>query len=182
MRSFRSAALVLVMMGAAHAAPPYPPPPTYTPPSPPLTPPPPLPLPPPRAFMPPPAEVIVALEQSAHRKLIAGDLLLVTGGALALTGTGLLIADASIDSHCTNDGRFRGARHDVFCPTAFGISGVLTLSAGVAALIPGAILRSQGARELVRARWLRRGPPCCPWTLGPRVGLRSAVAELTIRL
>jgi hypothetical protein len=112
--------------------------------------------------MPPPPEAIVALEQSARRKLIAGNLLLVTGSALVLTGTGLLIADAFVDNHCGNvhDARYYGYRGDgyIYCPTAFGIAGVLTLSAGVAALIPGAIFHSQGRGALARARRLRRSP------------------------
>jgi hypothetical protein len=133
---------------------------------------------------PPPRAAIVALERSGRHKIVAGDVLLVTGSALAIAGGGLLIADAAEDRHCTRFyyGHYYGYANGTSywsCPSAFGFAGAITLSLGVAALVPGVIIRGQGSRELATARHLRRGG-CCAWSLRPNVGTRGALAELAI--
>jgi hypothetical protein len=126
----RWALLILVLTTPAWAQPWYPPPPP----------------PPPPAYAVPTYADIDALEHAAQRKILTGNILIGTGGALAAAGTGLLLGSFVVDDKncvdCTNK--------------ALGLSGGLVLAAGVGALIPGLFVRASGRRDLALSRALRR--------------------------
>lgn len=104
------------------------------------------PPPPPPAYVVPTYADIDALEHAAQRKVLTGNILLGTGGALAAAGTGLLAGSLVVDdkgcTDCTNK--------------ALALSGGLTLAAGVGVLIPGLLVHASGRRDLAAARALRR--------------------------
>jgi hypothetical protein len=194
MRTLRLSAIVFLLAGpsrvfAQEELPPPPAQPQLPPEQPPPEapqPPAPPPYPPQYAAPPPPTyyysppyahmsrEQIALMEHHAKSKLIGGTVLLATGGALVLTGIGLIIGGVAANhGWCTTDNGFRtNCANDGL---VFG--GGTTIALGVAAIIPGAFLRAQGAHELRTARAL--GRTCCAgWTLRPRVGPNGALAEL----
>jgi hypothetical protein len=119
-------------------------------------------LPPPRwipvyvAPPPTPAE-IDALERRGHERKRTGAILLGAGIGIAAIGTGLMIGGAWDDNGCHhNHDSFDHHHQDFGCGvSALSIAGVTTTFIGVAAIIPGAFIFSDGARDVARARMLR---------------------------
>jgi hypothetical protein len=124
--------------------------------------PPPPPLPPPRwipvylAPPPTPAE-IDALERRGHERKRTGAILLGAGIGIAAIGTGLMIGGAWEDNGCHHSHDSFDHHHQGFdCGvSALSIAGFTTTFIGAAAIIPGAFIFSDGARDVARARMLR---------------------------
>jgi hypothetical protein len=169
MRMLRFATVVLMLAGAAQARAQEQQPFTYY-----------LPPPPP----PPPGETIRALELAGRHKILTGNLLLATGGTLALTGVGLLIAGAVEHDHsCVGyhddyyDRRYYYYGHGYCGISALAFAGGATMLLGLGAIIPGAFIRASGSRDLATAHLLRHGA----WSVRPTVTTHGALAELELR-
>ena len=153
---------------------------------PPLPPPPPsyspqYPMPPPYA-VPPPAE-IDALEHRGRNKLIGGNILLATGGALAISGTGLAIASLFVDNNgsCgTFDTHHADGIHHGSCGNAaLAVSGGTMVLLGAAAIVPGSFMRDHGRRDLAAAQQMRSR--WSAWTLQPTVSRQGALGVVKLK-
>lgn len=184
MGSVRLAPLLLILVGASYAfaqeypVPPPPPPPQWQY-APPYSPPPPPYLPP----LPTRGE-IDALERSARHKILGGDVLIGTGSALALAGTGLAIASAFVDDGSCVSYYGPYGHHGYYYAScgnaALAYAGATTLFFGIAALVPGTYLRADGARDLATAHALRRASRY-QWSVIPKLSPQAALGEASLR-
>jgi hypothetical protein len=153
MRAFQVLPVVLLLAGSTQA---QEPPPVY---------------PPPQYFMPSPMQAqIQSLEHSGRRKLIGGNTLLATGAAVALTGAGLAFASLFVDNGHCESGKCGNA--------ALAAGGGTMALLGVAAIIPGSFMRSDGKRDLAMAGDLRGR---FAWSLQPKVSTQGALGVLKVK-
>jgi hypothetical protein len=129
-----------------------------------VTPPPPPPLPPPPPAWVPTGDFVTeanALEAAGRRKKRVGAVLMASGGALVLAGSGLLIAGTWHGNHqCYDRNRYGGYYYHSYyygCrDDALQLAGATTALVGVSALVPGIIEYVGGAGVVDRARRLRQ--------------------------
>jgi hypothetical protein len=126
---------------------------------------------------------IDALESTGHHKKRVGAILLGFGGALALAGTGLMIAGAWHEGYACgpyhdHHYRFDGA-HTCGSESLVIAGGVASLFA-IGAIIPGASIYASGGHDVADARDLRRRY----WgsvSLSPAISHAGAGIELALR-
>lgn len=98
---------------------------------------------------------IDALEQAGRRRKRAGAILLGTGGAIAIVGTGLLIGGAWDDQGSCDWHTDHHHQHHHCGDSALSIAGATTTLVGLGAMIPGIVSYVSGGSDVARARRMR---------------------------
>jgi hypothetical protein len=137
---------------------------------------------------PSPAE-IDALELAGRHKKRLGAVLMGIGSGIALAGTGMIIAGAwNENGYCGRHYYYRGGTYYyrysgtyAYCgESALTIAGVTTAIFGAAVIVPGALVYSNGGREVAQAHRLRG----CYWgsvSLRPSIARNAAGLEIVVR-